>query len=219
MRELNLPARRIQVVENGVDGERFGVRDRQSSRTQLGLPVSARIILYVGNLKRDKGCIDLFEAAIQVLSQIPEAVLVYVGDGDRRQEILDRASQQRLQDRVLLVGRKTHEEVPVYLGAADVLVLPSHAEGLPNVVLEAFASGRPVVGTEVGAMPALLQEGGGALVPARNPAALAAGILSVLGSHFDPETLRMLTSGRSWKSTAQQTADVLTDAVSGGEAP
>src|SRR6202012_5706709 len=147
-------------------------------------------------LKRDKGCIDLFEAATGVLRRMPDAVLVYVGGGECRQEILDRAQQEGLQGRVLLVGRRGHEEVPLYLGAADVLVLPSHAEGLPNVVLEAFASGRPVVGTEVGAIPALLEGGGGALVPVSNPPALAEGILSVLGSHFDQETLRRRTTGR-----------------------
>ena len=82
------------------------------------------------------------------------------------------------------------------------------------MVLEAFASGRPVVGTEVGAMPALLRDGGGALVPVRDPVALAAGIEYVLSSHFEPERLRARTSSRCWQTSALKTAGVLIESGS-----
>lgn len=219
MRQLNLPARCIRVIENGVDLDRFKVRDRNSSRLQLGLPVKARIILYVGNLKREKGCLDLYEAATQVFRRTPDAMLVYVGNGECRQELLERVRQSGLQNRVHVVGSRSHDEIPLYFGAADTLVLPSHAEGLPNVVLEAFASGRPVVGTEVGAMPALLRDGGGALVPVRDTTALAHAITLVLDSPFDPEALRARTTARSWHNAALQTAEVLESAVVSGKDP
>ena len=212
IREIPLPARQIKVVENGIDLDMFRLRDRAPSRLALKLDPQSRLVLYVGNLKRDKGCLDLFDAALTFLSQVPHSLLLYVGDGECMMELRNRIDQAGLQDRILLHGRKRHEEVPMYLSAADVLVLPSYAEGLPNVVLEAFASGRPVVGTSVGAMPSLLAAGRGVLVPPREPQQLADGIVSVLESQYDEQRLRAFTESRSWAASAAALGTVLRNA-------
>ena len=168
---LGVPAERVKVVMNGVDGDLFKPGDRAAARAQLDLPAGP-IAIYVGNLKPEKGVIDLGRAWAGVVKQVPDATMLVIGDGPLKGEL--EAVTGPLGERVRLIPRQPLERIPLYMAAADILVLPSHFEGTPNVVLEALASGRRVVATAVGGVPDLITSDTlGSLVPAGDPDALA----------------------------------------------
>ncbi len=161
---LGVPRDRIAVVMNGVDPELFHVRDRAAARSELGLP-GGPLALCVANLKPEKGVGDLVQAWQRVARDLPDARLAIVGGGPLRTEL-----EAALPPGATLVGPQPLPKVATWMAACDVLVLPSHIEGTPNVVLEALASGRRVVATAVGGVPDVVtSEALGALVPPHQP--------------------------------------------------
>ena len=203
---------RVALVGNGVDRERFHPRDRAAARAELGLPADAPIALYVGNLKRDKGVLDLAVAFVEVAARIRSARLIVVGDGPARSEMA--AALAPLGDRAALVGARPPAEVATWMAAADVVTLASWAEGTPNVVLEALASGRRVVATAVGGVPDLLTAPLlGTLAPARDPAAFAAALAAALTTPYDPTEVAATGARGGWDASAEALLAVLAAAA------
>lgn len=207
---LGVDPARIALVMNGVDGALFAPRDRAAARAELGLPAGP-LAVYVGNLKADKGVFDLAAA----VAQLPAGRLAIVGGGPAGPALA--AAVAPLGDRVRLVGPQPLAQVPTWLAASDVLVLPSHAEGTPNVVLEALACGRRVVATAVGGIPDLIRSPVlGALVPPRDPPALAAALATALATAYDPAEVAALGARGGWQASADALHAVLADAVRDG---
>ena len=202
---LGVPRERVVVVMNGVDGDLFKPRDRAAARAELGLPAGP-LALYVGNLKPEKGVLELARAWQTVTRELPDATLAIVGGGPLAGELGG--------ERVKLVGPQPLDRVPVWMAACDVLVLPSHVEGTPNVVLEALASGRRVVASAVGGVPDLITHPMlGALVPPRDPDALAAALVTALRQPYDPAEISRLGARGGWAASAAAMHAVLVDAV------
>jgi hypothetical protein len=172
------------VIYNGVDTAQFApAAEKQIVRARLGLPNTATILLCVGALVPEKGISELIEAFEALARSHSDVILLVLGDGPLRGE-LD-ASQQRLTNRCRVIhpGTVSSEQVAGYMSAVDVLVHPSHAEGLPNVVLEAMASGLPVVASKVGGIPEVVQHGAtGLLVTPGDPAALLSALIRICES-------------------------------------
>ena len=209
---LGVDRARIALVRNGVDAELFHPRDRGAARRALGLPLDAKIALYVGNLKASKGVLDLPVAFVEVAARIRSARLIVVGDGPARSEMA--AALAPLGDRAALVGARPPAEVATWMAAADVVTLASWAEGTPNVVLEALASGRRVVATAVGGVPDLIDAPLlGELVPAKQPPALAAALGRALAQAYDPAEVAARGARGGWDASAAALADVLRAAV------
>ncbi len=209
---LGVARERIAIVMNGVDGELFRPRDRAEARAALGLPASAAIALYVGNLKESKGVLDLAAAFERVAARRPDAHLVIVGGGDAR-PALD-AAAARLAGRMHVLGPRPLADVPAFMAACDVLALASWAEGTPNVVLEALAAGRRVVATAVGGVPDLLADPAlGELAPARDPDAFAAALERGLATPYDPVLVAARGARGGWTASALALHQVLDDAV------
>ena len=125
-----------------------------------------------GRLEEQKGHDLLFEALSTVLRQGLDFTLVVAGEGSRRSWLEQQALSLRLAPRVQFVGQV--EDVGSLLAAADAVLLPSRWEGLPLVLLEAMARGRPIVASAVGGVPDVIQDGvNGTLVPPGDAAALA----------------------------------------------
>ncbi len=205
---LGVPRERIAVVMNGVDAELFHPRDRAAARRELGLP-DGPLALYVGNLKTDKGVLDLASAWDTVVRERPDARLAIVGGGPARGEL-----EARLPAGATLFGPQPLAAIPTWLAAADLLVLPSHAEGTPNVVLEALACGRRVVASAVGGIPDLITSPAlGALVPARDPAALAAALIEALRTPYTPTEVAALGARGGWEASAAALHAVLVAAA------
>jgi glycosyltransferase involved in cell wall biosynthesis len=208
---LGVPREKIALVMNGVDGELFRPRDRAAARTQLGLPTDGPLLLYVGNLKESKGVLDLVAAFEQAARAHPTVRLAVVGGGDCRAR-LEAAAQQN--PRLLVAGPRDLAEIPTWMAACDALVLPSWAEGTPNVVLEALACGRRVVATDVGGIPDLITTPAlGTLVPARDPATLSGALVAAAEHTYDPADIARLGARGGWDASAAALHDVLAEAV------
>jgi glycosyltransferase involved in cell wall biosynthesis len=173
------PRARIEVVPNVVDTTVF-------SPPSAARPAGQRL-LNVAWLAEKKGHRYLLEA----LTEIPGATLDVVGDGELRGELERRTTELGLEGRVRFHGELPKHEVAELMRAADLFVLPSLAENLPVVLIEAQASGLPAVATRVGGVPELLDDSTGTLVQPADAAALAEAIRATLErrADFDPAAL------------------------------
>lgn len=178
--DVRVPAAKVTAIHNGVDLSRFGRGGRLESRVRLGLPAAAPIVGTVGRLDPVKDQAGLIRAFATVRMAHPDALLLIAGDGPCRAELERVAATLGQKDHVRLLG--SCDDIPTVMSALDVFVLPSIAEGISNTILEAMASGLPVVATRVGGNPELVEEGvGGALVPRQDPTALAGAIAGYVG--------------------------------------
>jgi glycosyltransferase involved in cell wall biosynthesis len=204
---LGVARARIHLVPNGVDTTVFAPRSRDDARRALGLATDKKIVLFVGRLEPQKGLEDLLAAWARVRAVRNDVVLALIGEGVSRSEVDARAREWR--GEVLAPGERPLAEVAQWMAACDVFTLPSWAEGTPNVVLEALASGRPAVGSRVGGIPDALSDArSGLLVPARDPEALAMGLLDALARGWPAEAVRACGPG-SWADSAGHLLDVL----------
>jgi glycosyltransferase involved in cell wall biosynthesis len=173
---------RVHVVPEGLDAGLFRPGDRAEARSRLGLPQGGRMILFVGNLLHSKGAGVLLEACrlLALRGAAPRCHLV----GGGRDEASLRALAIRLgiADLVNLAGRRPHLELPDWYRACDLLVLPSDSEGLPNVLREAIACGRPFVATRVGGIPEIADPSYSRLVAPGSPPELADAIEAMLSA-------------------------------------
>lgn len=206
--ELGVPSDRVSIIPNGVDLDRFRRADRREARRRLGLPEEGRLLVTVAHLGVRKG----HREAIAALTHLPDDVrLVLVGSELQRG---DAARLRRLAEslgvgqRLILAGNQPPDRVPDYFAAADAGLLASYREGCPNAVLECLASGRPVVATDVGAVPDIVEPGrNGEIVPVRDADALAAALNRVLDRSWDPAEVRR--GVQSWDAVAQSVHAVL----------
>jgi glycosyltransferase involved in cell wall biosynthesis len=157
-----------------------------ADRTELGFPAATRVVLAVGRLVDQKN----HALAIRAIGEVPAAGLAIAGDGELRPELERLAAETGVADRVHFLGLRT--DARALMGAADVIVLPSHWEGLPLAALEALASGTPLVATDVRGLRELLTDGENALLVPEDAAALATALRRVLD---DPGLAARLATG------------------------
>jgi len=175
MAELGVPRGHMSFIANGVDTRRFQPGDQPLSRRDP-------VILCVARLVEDKDHACLLDAFAKVLIRMPEARLRLVGEGPLEAKLRARVAEPPLTGKVEMLPATT--DVAVCCRSSRVAALSSRQEGTPNALLEAMASGLPVVATRVGGVPFLIRGGNGLLVPAGDSDSLAAGLLRVLR---DPE--------------------------------
>ena len=210
---LGLASRKIRVIPNGVDTSRFFPMERSEARQALDLPKDARILLSVGGLNEGKGHHRIVAMLPALLAQYPELLYVIVG-GARRADslrpVIDGLIRDKvLQGHVLLAGERPHDEIPLWMAAADVFCLATRSEGWANVLLEAMACGRPVVTTRVGGNAEIVTSSSlGTLVPAGDDAAFTAALREALQRPWAPEALVAHARQHSWERASQ---DVLAE--------
>ncbi|MEO5740624.1 MAG: glycosyltransferase [Vicinamibacterales bacterium] len=204
--ELGVSPDNVTVQHNGVDGAHFRLRDRDEARRHLNIQPATPLICYVGNLVQEKGP-DVVLKAVGMLKT--PARLVFVGDGNLKNQLQADSTRLGIADRVTFVGRQPLEQIPLWMAAADVLCLPSRREGCPNVVLEALACGTPVVASCVGGVPELLSERNGLMVQPDDPVGLASALDVALGRTWDSKDLRDSVGALSWDAFA----DVFKNAI------
>jgi len=176
------PAAPLRVVYHGVDHTLLRPRPeaRDAARDLLGLPRSARVVASVGNFTPKKDQRTLIDALALLRADHPSTVLVLVGSGPLQDQLGAHATAAGVGDRVVFTGSRS--DVPELLPAFDVFALSSLQEGLPVAVMEALASGLPVVATRVGGLPEIVTDGvEGRLVAPGDPAGLAAALGEVVG--------------------------------------
>jgi glycosyltransferase involved in cell wall biosynthesis len=200
---------RVHAIYNGVDSTRFVPASRQAARAALGLAAQAQLLLFIGNLKPAKGCVDLLDAFIHVAATQPELQLIVIGAGAARDTITQRAAQNGLSQRVHLAGKVAHDQLPDWFAACDLFCLPSHNEGVPNVVLEAMACGVPVLATRVGGIPEVVPEFAGVLVPVQDGPALAAALSAALARTWDTQRIATHARSFSWDTNIERVMNLL----------
>ena len=160
----------------GIDLRRFGApSEKGASRSSLCLPRDRRVVLFVGNLLKAKGVHELL-AALEILKN-ENIVGVFVGDGPLRSAVQGCPN-------AIWAGVRPNAELVSYYGTADVLVLPSYHEGLPTVLVEAGATGLPVIASAVGGIPELLGNCRGTIIPSRDISAIATSIRAILNDNI-----------------------------------
>ncbi|HEX6792032.1 MAG TPA: glycosyltransferase family 4 protein [Candidatus Krumholzibacteria bacterium] len=194
---LGVDAARVDVIPNGVDAARFFPRRAGEARERLGIANDGRIVVCVSRLSHEKGIDVLVDAFARM--QDAGARLFVVGDGVERDALAQRARERGAGASITFAGTRPHDEIPWWLAAADVVVLASRHEGMPNAVLEALASGRPVVATAVGGTRELVTDPAlGRLVPPEDVDALAGALRDALSSSWDARAIAASVAARTW---------------------
>lgn len=208
--ELGVTTDKVRVIYNGVDHERFSILDRQQARRHLGLELEDKLVLYVGNLKPIKGLDLLLRGFAQADPSESRAQLAIVGGGAEAAGLNALAQELGIADRVMFPGPASHSDIPNWLGACDTFALCSANEGVPNVLLEAMAAGRPCIASTVGGIPEVVTHGEtGLLLDSRTPEAVAASLRLAWARQWDPTSIRAASERFSWSGNAQQTLNFL----------
>lgn len=179
---LATPNKPVVVVYNGVDTDVFYPRKNQDEiRKRLGVPKHGLGIGSVCRLMSEKGVLELLSAFHVIAQQREDVWLCFVGDGPLFAKIQEKIIEFGLVGRVYMPGFCLHHEVATWLNAIDIFVLASYDEGLPNVVLEAMACGKPVIATDTGGTSELVfVDSTGLLVPPRSSEALTGALKRLL---------------------------------------
>jgi len=201
--EYGVSAEQISVIYNGVDQSRFqpAAEPPLQQRQQL---------IYVGNLKSDKGIFELLQAFSLLAEHHPELSLHYYGAGPGMARLKQQITQRNLQGRVTLHGSIAHAQLPQVFNQARLLVLPSYHEGVPNVLLEAMASGVPSVATQVGGIPEILNEHTGVLIDrVADVSATLDALNQALSRDWQSQLIREQAARFDWHNNAAATRQLL----------
>jgi len=213
--ELGIPARKVHVVYQGIDEALFSPGAAIDARRRLGIPEAGKVLVSVGNLIPVKGIDVLLEALSRLSTRQKDVRLYLIGDGAARRELEALVARLGLETVVRFVGKVQQAELADWYRAADLTVLASRSEGVPNVLRESLACGTPFVATRVGGVGEIAEGTTNRLVPAEDPAALADAITESLSMPRAPFTTnRFLT----WQQSTQQILDAVLR-VDGGAAP
>jgi glycosyltransferase involved in cell wall biosynthesis len=206
---LGVSPNKLHVIPNGYDDRFFKPLSSCSIRQKMGLPLNKRVLLSVGNLVEVKGHTYLIDAMNIVLKKRNDVIAVIIGSGPLQEQLQKKVIQLGLNGKILFVGRKMHEEIPMWLNASDIFVLPSLGEGFPTVIPEALACGKPVIGTKVGGVPeALSNPDVGFLVNPRDSKSLADAILVALEKKWDSETILSYAKQYAWGNLVKRILSV-----------
>jgi glycosyltransferase involved in cell wall biosynthesis len=186
MVDLGVDSGKIEVVYDGLDLEVFRPGSKADARARLGLNAEEPMALFVGNLLALKGVEVLLEACARLKTEGLRFTCRLFGQGPMRTRLELTIHTKKLEDCVHLHGCLTNEQLPDWYRAADVFVLPSYSEGVPNVLLETAACGTPFVASRVGGIPEIAELGVSRLVPPGDVAQLAAALGDFLKGAYRP---------------------------------
>ncbi|MDD2339470.1 MAG: glycosyltransferase [Methanosarcina sp.] len=199
IQEILLLSDNIRVIPNGFDKSQFYKSDKFACRRELGLPTNRKILLSIGNLIEEKGHKYLIEAIKEVLKYRQDIFCVIVGKGRLKEKLNAQIKDENLEQYFELVGVKPHEEIPKWINACDIVVVPSIVESFGIVQIEAMACGKPVVATyNGGSENILISEDYGILCKSADSHDLAKNIVAALNIKFDEDTIIHYSRSFSW---------------------
>ncbi len=213
VRNLGIDKNKIVVIKNGVDLERFNIKNKAECRQRLNLENNCKFILFAGRLEEVKGVNYLIDAFVQLVKEGKKHHLIIIGEGSLKEKYIQQVSAAGLGDYITFVGEKSQDELPLWYGACDLFCLPSKMEGCPNVIMEALASGRPVVASRIGGIPELVNEKNGMLFEAGNACQLAEALESIILSGRSETEIRDSIKSRNWENTAEQYLEACCEAI------
>lgn len=205
--ELGVLPRKLTAILNGCDFSIFHPADRGEARRELGVEADAQLLVYVGRISLAKGMKELTETMISLAPSHPRLRVALIGEGNYRAAMESQAAEAGISGRFLFPGTLGSSQIAGWHAASDIFCFPSHSEGCPNVVVEALACGRPVVTTNVGGIPELVDESCGIMVPPRDTSALAQALGRALAWEWRPELIAAHL-GRNWETVADETYEL-----------
>lgn len=194
----DMAGEKIRVHHTGVDLDLYRPVDRAAAKAELG--VDGQLLAIVGGLIERKGQAFAIDAA----AQLPNATLLIVGEGPDRAALESRAHRAGVGSRVRFLGSQSPREVARLLAAADVMLMPTRAEGIANVWVEALACGTPVVTCDAGGARDVIDRPEAGRIVARNADALAAAVREVLADPPAQDTVRAAAERFSWDRNARE---------------
>ncbi len=206
---LGADEKKIEVIGNGVDTEKFHPVDRQQSRRQLDIPQDAEVLITVGALVPRKGQLRVLEILPELLRKHPRLIYLIVGgaspEGDIGARLRARARELGLERHVRFLGPMAPEELKTPLSASDVFVLATSNEGWANVFLEAMACGLPVVTTDVGGNREVVSHDGlGVVVRLGDAKALQAAVEQALEFQWDRNRILAHARRNDWNGRVER---------------
>ena len=204
--DVGISLGKVHHIPNGYNHITFVDLDMHTCRNELDLPLNKKIVLNVGNLyDLAKGHKYLIEAMSEVVKNRNDVLCLIVGGGKLEHKLDKQIKSAGLQDYVKLVGGKPHEEIPIWMNACDVFVLPSLRESFGVVQIEAMACGKPVVATYNGGSEEIItSEDYGLLCEPANLDELAEKILIALDKEWDCDKIREYAEQFTWESIAEE---------------
>ncbi|MBT3257921.1 MAG: glycosyltransferase [Deltaproteobacteria bacterium] len=212
---MGIQEHKVIVIPNGLDLKRFRIMDRKEARRRLDLQEDGRILLFVGSLDQVKGCqylIEAFKGMADNLEYLPH--LIVVGDGPQQEALLFQTRRLGIADRVSFVGKRPHDEIPLWMNAANVFCLPSIREGRPNVLMEALACGTSAVASNVGSVPEIIHKENGRIAGVADPKNLCRQLIVCLNQGWDRESIRKTVGNYTWEDCAKHYIRAYQQAVS-----
>ena len=196
------------IIPMGALISHFRPENKTLVRKRLHIPVDKKIILFVGHLVARKGAEYLIRAMDEIIRKEKDAQCYIIGKGPLGESLRELAKELHLTDQIIFLGQKEHKEVAQYMKACDVFVLPSLNEGLPVVVCEALACGKPVVATRVAGTPELVDKDVGYLVEPKDVKDLAEKITLALNRKWETKKLLKRAKEFSVPASAQKVMGV-----------
>jgi len=206
----------LHAVYNGVDQTVFHPQSQAEARAQLGLPAGARIALFVGNFLEVKNPRFLVTAFADFVKGELEHhdLLIMAGRGPLVGEIQKLIVSLGMADKIILTGPLDSRQIALRMAASDYLCLSSHSEGLPNVILEAFACGLPVLSTDVGGIHEIVNNPAfGMLVPPGNVTLFSGALRQMASGRWQRDVISAFGGGFSWEKSAAAYSGLLTSAL------
>jgi glycosyltransferase involved in cell wall biosynthesis len=204
----------LRTVYNGVDGAVFERKDKNLARQSLQLPLDRKQITFVGSLFREKGCLELLSAFGKLDPIARKLSLVFVGEGGMLAALKSEAERLGILSHVLFAGRVLHGDLGPWFAASDITCLPSYMEGVPNVIMESMSCGVPVVASNVGGIPEVLDPVAGVMVEPRDAEGLAVALNDALNRSWDAAAIRAHVSQYTWNDTVEQIEAIMHEAIS-----
>ena len=204
---------RVHVVPEGLSFEEFSPGDQRAARAQLGITGQEPMILFVGSVIAAKGVFDLVDACARLRDRQVRFQCCIVGKGNDLERVRHTIATQGLGRHVTCAGLRPHSELAQWFRASDVVALPSYTEGIPNVLREAIACGRPFVSTRVGGIPEIADPSLSRLTNAGDVEGLATHLQSILNDPLDVDSGVVRRINISWQESARRLEQLLLDAV------
>lgn len=188
--QLSTKSLNVKTFYKGIDVSNFqNLPPKDILLKKLQLNPDKKYILFVGRLIYDKGIYEIAHTFVSIAKKYPDLDLILIGEEIEKEKLIGKFIEAGVLNRVYLKGIVPYKEVAYYMKISDMLVLPSWAEGLPNVVMEAMAVGLPVVATDVGGIPEVIENGvTGLSVPAKNIEKLTEAIIQMMEDKILRET-------------------------------
>ncbi len=213
--ELGILGEKVHVWARGIDTSLFASGDRLEARRRLGIPVSRPSLVWVGRMVPVKGLDVLLESCALLRDRGVDYHLYLVGDGPLRRQLMARTEAHCLSAHITFVGPKLHEELPDWYRAADLTLLPSRSEGLPNVLRESLACGTPFVASDVGGIHQIADPDSSLLVPSEDPLSLAHAIAQAL-TRWGGQGVAIPPGFQSWEESADTLVGIMQPYVTSG---